>query len=118
MRKFKDSEVEYTLEIIDEDMSVRGNVQVSGDDADDKLVEDQILNRLENGETWAWCIVKVTATWHGVQGTNYLGGCSYTDEKEFKHPDGYYEDMKAQALSMLKQNIREMQSRVCGVKVA
>jgi hypothetical protein len=118
LKKFNEKEVEYKLEIMDEDLPVRDNIQASGDDEDDRFVEDQILNRLENGDTWAWCIIKVTAEWRGLKGVDYLGGCSYTNEKEFKMPGGYYEDMKVQALNDLKNQIKELQSKVCNIEVA
>lgn len=117
MRKLNEADIEYTLELLPEDMPVRGNALASGDESEDKRAEDAILKELE-WNPWAWCCIKVTASWHGIKGVDYLGGCSYKDEMEFKQEGGYYEDMKAQALEDLKRTIREMQAKVCCVEVA
>lgn len=94
--------VEFTLEIEEEDTPVRGNAMASGDDAADKALEDSIIDRLSVGDLWAWCCVRVTAsiTIGGTRysGDDYLGGCSYDGERDFKQSGGYYEDMKENAL--------------------
>lgn len=118
MKKFKESEVDYVLEVEMDNFPVRGNAIASGDDAEDKRVEDEILSRLNCGDIWAWGTVKVTALWNGFEGVDYLGGCSYRDEEDFKQPGGYFEDMKRQALADLKSNIKELQAKVCGLEVA
>jgi hypothetical protein len=48
-------------------------------------------------------VVRLTARWAGYEGYDYLGGCSYGSEEQFKHPDGYYPDMKARALENLNE---------------
>lgn len=96
MTKFDESEVEYTIDAVMDDLQVRGNAIATGNDADDKACEDQIILRLNQGDIWAWASVKVTARWNGLEGIDYLGGCSYRDEKDFKQPGGYYSDMKAE----------------------
>lgn len=118
MKRLNEKDVVYTLEAEFDDLQVRGNCVASGDDEYDKKVEDEIIRRLENEDVWAWASVKVTASWNGIEGVDYLGGCSYRDEEDFKTPGGYWEDMKAQALEDLKTNIRAMQGKVCGVVLA
>jgi hypothetical protein len=71
---------------------VRGNAMVSGDEAYDKRVEESILRRLRKGNYWAWASVEVRATWKGVTASDYLGGCCYKNEADFKKC-GYYDDM-------------------------
>jgi hypothetical protein len=115
--KFNEKDVTYTLEADFDDLEVRGNAIASGDDAYDKKVEDEIIARLENGDVWAWATIKVTAEWNGLEGVNYLGACCYKDEKDFKQPGGYYDDMKAEALADLKQTIKDLQSKVCNSEV-
>lgn len=63
---------------------------------------DAINARLEDGDEWAWCSVKVTATfgWGLVSASRYLGQCSYADEAGFR-ADAYFEDMRAEALDDL-----------------
>ena len=100
-----DPRIKIVLDVEGEDIPVRGNAMVSGDDGLDRQVEDEILQRVEQGDEWAWCHVKVTIyascvrmvecgmaitvdTW----ANDNLGCCSYMDEDEFK-AGGYYEDM-------------------------
>ena len=110
MRKLTNyDKVTYTVECLPEDMPVEGNAMSSGDDQYDKEVEESISNDLDSGNPWAWCVVKVTAEWNGLKGVDYLGGCSYKSEYDFRQ-DGYYEDMKDQALQDLNNILdKEMQ---------
>ena len=75
-----------------EDTPVRGNAIDSGDDAQDKACEDSILKRLDNGDIWGWCCVEVKGTIAGLSTSNYLGGCSYANESDFRK-GGYFKDM-------------------------
>lgn len=115
--KFIEKDVEYNLTVEPDDMPVRGNALASGDDSTDKKYEDEIIDRLNRGDVWAWATVKVTAHWNGLEGTDYLSGCCYQDEKDFKRPGGYYADMKKEALEALKQHIKELQAKVCGAQL-
>lgn len=81
--------------------SVRGNALASGDDDEDKRVEDEIIARLDDGDVWAWADVEVRAEWNGFEGSDYLGGCSYVDEADFCQPGGYFDDMKERAYEEL-----------------
>lgn len=101
-------EVEFQIITHNEDLPVKGNAIASGDDAQDKEVEDEIIERLENGDIWAWCCVEVVAKWRGMKGNDFLGGCSYQDEKDFMS-DGYYEDMKKVAYAALISEIEELE---------
>jgi hypothetical protein len=60
-----------------------------------------ILESLEHN-LWAWCVVQVTARWKGLTATDYLGGCSYENEREFRRC-GYYSDMKHNCIADLVQ---------------
>lgn len=112
-------EPEFKLECLPEDIYVRGNF-ASGDDAADKALEDEILERLKNGDDWAWCMVKVTCV-IALNGERfegepvYLGGCCYRDEKDFVENSMYYDDMKKEA----EENaMREVEDAVERGKVA
>lgn len=106
-----EDEVTYTLECSPEDIPVRGNAMASGDDEADRADEDRIIADLESGNEWAWCCAKVTAEWNGFEGKDYLGGCSYASEDDFKRPGGYYDDMKQQALDDLYRTVRSAVER-------
>jgi hypothetical protein len=111
---FDDSKVSYTLEVCEEFVTVRGNAMASGDADFDWSVEDSILERLEEGDVWAWASVKVTATYDGVdgvEGTDYLGCCSYADEEDFKS-GGYYDIMKEEARCALYDALNDIVDNV------
>ena len=97
--------IRYQIEIEQDDIPVRGNAIASGDNATDKAVEDEIIKRLDNGDTWAWCSVCVVAEAGGVEGRAYLGACSYKDEEDFR-AGGYYEQMQEEAKNDLMEQLR------------
>ncbi len=93
----------FSIEALPEDVPLKGQIMASGDDEADRAAELAIEKELE-WNPWAWALVKVTASylnWHGV---NYLGGCSYEDEEDFKK-GGYYFDMINMALNSLADEI-------------
>jgi hypothetical protein len=106
IRDLKANEVKFIIKAEQDDLRVRGNISDSGDEAFDKRIEDQVLERLDYGDIWAWASVEVQATWEGFSGRDYLGACSYKDEEDFK-ADGYYEDMCKEALKDLNDEIRD-----------
>jgi hypothetical protein len=108
------SKINYTIECLPEDISVRGNACVSGDKAHDRQVEDDIIKQLNDGNEWAWCTVRVTAELEGFKGVAYLGACSYTSEAEFKASE-YYNDMCIEAREMLRDSLAE--AKLCGDEV-
>lgn len=61
---------------------------------------------------WIWCCVKVSACHDGLGliASDFLGGCSYKNESDFK-ACGYYEDMQQTALDELLVEIRH--AKVC-----
>lgn len=101
--------ITYRLYIEQEELQVRGNALVSGDSKADKRAEDRILKALDDGNTWAWCTVKCTATIEGVdlEGVDYLGACSYKDVKAFIRKGGYYDDMRDVAKENLLEKLRD-----------
>jgi len=89
--------VTFRIEAEEDQIPVRGNAMASGDDDEDKKYEDEIIDRLERGDVWAWAAVTVIAEYEGFKGWDHLGGCSYKDERDFVKNSGYYEDMKSEA---------------------
>lgn len=87
-----------------DDMPVRGNALASGDDAEDKRCEDEILARLDRGDVWAWALVEVRASWEGWKASDFLGACSYESEAEFR-ADEYFADMRETALRALADTL-------------
>jgi hypothetical protein len=92
--------------IVEQDeIAVCGNALASGDDAEDKACEDEILRRLDRGDVWAWCFVTCEASCEveGVtfKGRDTLGGCSYKDRKDFMTCNG--NEMKILAINDMRE---------------
>jgi hypothetical protein len=104
-------EVEFILEILPEEAPVRGNAMASGDDDLDREVEDSIFASLMHGNDWAWCTVKVTARVDGIEGTDYLGCCTYDSEEDFRS-GGYWAQMKEQAAWELRGKLVDAKDAV------
>ena len=104
IRKLTAAEVTFSIECEEEHIPVRGNALASGDDEEDRACENEIIARLDRGDLWAWCTVKVTARWGDYEASEYLGCCSYENEKDFK-AGGYYEQMRDEALTRLQAEI-------------
>ena len=104
------NDAEITIEIEQCDMPVRGNAIASDDAELDRKVEDEILERLDRGDTWAWCEIRVCATMRAMGGnvsavSSWLGGCSYASEKDFREAGDYFEDLKREAIDALRDEI-------------
>ena len=101
-------DVEWVVEAEQDDLPVRGNAIASGDDEVDKRVEEEIIERIENGDVWAWASVCVRGRFKGLEATTYLGGCCYRDEDEFCQAGGYFDDMQKDVLSDLQDQLEEL----------
>ncbi len=109
--------VEYETSIEPSDIEIEGNAIASGDDEYDKKVENKLREDVESGNEWAWCDVKVTATYKDITGTDTLGACSYEDQNSFESEDGgYYSDMKEVALDDLYDQLVEMEKALDELK--
>lgn len=87
---------EYRIELLEEHEEIPEDFPI-----------EEIQNRLRKGDLWAWCCVKVTAWYAGIEGADFLGGCSYEDETDFKQ-GGYWEDMRIEALGELHVELMEI----------
>jgi hypothetical protein len=112
VRELTADEVKFEVEALPEDAAVRGNAMASGDEKIDQEAEDEILERLDRGDIWAWCTVRVVAKWNGFEGDAFLGCCSYKDVNDFCQPGGYYEDMREEALEQLNEEIHDADDKI------
>ena len=112
--------IKYEIEIEPEIIPIHGNLIVSGDDEFDNKMEDEVLNRTEHDQ-WAWCSIKVTASYSGYTGVAYLGCCNY-DNSEGKAEEQFradhYEDMKQEARDDLLDRLDEAQTAYRELKEA
>ncbi len=101
-------EVEFKHWIEPEDIRLEGNVQVSGNDEDDRAQEQWVLDQLEAGNDAAWCQAMVTAKVvindEEFEGRDSLGACSWPSERELWKDQ--LAEMKANALDDLFDRIR------------
>jgi len=75
---------------------------------DDPTCVEWIRDQLARGNEWAWCIVKVSATYKGITCSDYLGGCAYESRQSFMAGGGYYDDMVHTALTELAGELEEI----------
>lgn len=108
LKRLTKNECKITITAELDDTPIRGNAMASGDDAYDKEVEDEIINRVNDGDVWAWASIKVTASWSGYEGTDYLGCCSYKNEEDFINGDTYYDSMVIAAVDDLNRKLAKI----------
>lgn len=103
--------IQFKVECLEEHLPIESNLVDSGDKDLDQQEEQKVINDFNSGNPWAWCTIKVTAFIDGcpVKGVDYLGGCSYKSEDDFKK-DGYYEDMCQQAKDDLLNQFKNILS--------
>lgn len=114
IRQLTVAEVEFSLDVIEEDIEIKGNVLASGNEKDDREAEEWVRSQLRAGNYWAWCAVKVTARWKNFYGCDVLGCCSY-EMKEMREWHGletpadfietYGREMEKEALNSLNQHV-------------
>lgn len=97
MQELTLADVLWTLEVEQCDTPIRGNAMASGDDDADRAAEDEILKKLDDGNVWAWAMVRIQGTFMGLSAHTYIGGCSYDSEESFR-ADGTYEDIQNEVL--------------------
>jgi hypothetical protein len=98
--------VTISLHVIGDDLRRLDGSFDSDDPVADRLLVLDIQRRRRLGDVWAWADVEVRAT-HvlGYTGSDYLCGCCYADEADFKRPGGYYDDMVYDALDALDKSV-------------
>lgn len=103
LRPLTRDDVIITVEALPEDSSPEGHFS-TGDDERDRKICAEIREKAE-WNSWAWCCIKVTASWRGHSASDYLGGCCYDSKEEFVSEGGYYDDMVDRALEELNDEI-------------
>jgi hypothetical protein len=101
--------IEYRIDIYPENIPI--------DPEMDRATNLAINEQLNQGNQWAWCCVKITAYidgLEGIEGTDYLGCCSYKNEADFRS-GGYFEDMQARAKEELINNFNTWIARLTKV---
>ena len=91
---------EYALEVEQDDTPIRGHF-TTDEPARDRELEDELIARLDSGDVWAWCSVRVIATRDDgrIGRSDWLGGCSYASEADYRACSGYFDDQCHEAIS-------------------
>lgn len=90
-RRFDPERVSFELVCERDDIEPRGNC-CGCDDGCGCL--ETIYDRLDRGDVWAWCWVKITATYEDEElgelaCDDSLGGCNFKDEADFMQCHGH-----------------------------
>lgn len=111
-------EITYAVECLPEEERIEGNCSAV-DPETDQQTADWIRDQLNNGNEWAWCCIKVTASIDGIDvvGTDYLGCCSYKSESDFCRPGGYYDDMKEVAKRDMLEKLKELKAQLTDLEL-
>jgi hypothetical protein len=104
MRDLTEKDVQFSITPEEEDISVREGGFQKEDGSPDTEIISEIEKKLQSN-LWAWCSVRVRATWQGFHADVYLGGCSYESEEGFSN-GGYLPQMKAEALANLNIKVK------------
>lgn len=99
-------EIELTCE--SEDMPYEGNASAIGPE-EDAETNEWIRSELASGNEWAWCVAHVRVTFQGLTSDQYLGGCSYKGEKDFR--DNEMPNMVDEAIDEIN---RRLETRIGG----
>lgn len=106
-----------TIKDIEFSIDIEPEYDVTPEEDLDPRAARWVRKQLDSGNDWAWCVVKVTASYKGFEGTDYLGASSYKSEKDFKR-GGYYEDMQQRALESLISDTRYTAEQLEGINIA
>lgn len=106
LRPLREDEVTFTFTAEPEDLQLEGHFDSGEPEADAEMIAE-IRARLAKDDIFAWFCAKVTASWKGYAASEYSGGCSYENEKDFLECD-YYADLKARALEELNKELQSM----------
>lgn len=107
------SDIHWQLDCLPDDTRIEGNALASGDDVADRAQERWVHDQLDSGNQWAWCTVRLTGRYKGLESVDTLGCCSYLDENDFRQPGGYFDDMQSNVLADLQCQLDELLAECC-----
>jgi hypothetical protein len=101
--------VEIELFHESEDMPYEGNASAIGP-KEDAETNEWIRSELESGNDWAWCCVHVRVTYKGIVADQYLGGCSYRAEAEFRSSGGEFDTLVSECVDEINATIAKIRA--------
>lgn len=83
--------IEWSIRALSDDTQIE-DCFFTGDPSEDARICAKIRADSE-WNAWAWCTVEVTGEWHGLTARDYLFGCNYESEEDFR-AGGYFAEMQ------------------------
>jgi hypothetical protein len=96
-------EITYKIEVEQDDTRIRGNLCCTDDDEQDTKEENEVFRRLDNGDIYAWCLIKVTATFGRFSHSDYLVGNSLKDGSEVEEQVEFHGMKQEARLGLIKE---------------
>ncbi len=100
-----ESYINFEIEPSSELMPIETNA-----DFDLEKIEN-INAKLDAGNKWIWCTIRVKAEFKGIIGESFLAECSYENENEFKNSE-FWPKMRDEAFENLKKNVEKLKYRI------
>jgi len=69
---------------------------------DDAKDCELIRQRLDSGDQWAWCSVRLVGRFRALECWDSLGSCNFESEDDFRQ-SGYFADMQLEVLRQLQE---------------
>jgi hypothetical protein len=111
MIKLPIEKCKVSFNALNEDSSVRGNYILSDDEDFDRKCENEIQDRINDGDEYAWFCARVSVSHAGITEDTYLGCCNYNNEKQFLE-SGCYQDMIEEARVKLETRLQELSNNL------
>jgi len=112
LRELNADEVEFNVAVEPEYIYVEdGLVQDSGDEVADRAAEQEIINRINNGDDLAWVIITATAKWKEFEGYSHIGCCTFDHVSEI---DSFVKDyeLHEEALEDLNKTLKSIYDKL------
>lgn len=105
-QQFNQNGFDVDISITSEDSNPPpSNIEFDSEEDKDKFVKE-VYRRLEEGDLWAWCFVKVEVKYMGFIGSTTLSEVSAANLEDFKENSGYYGDLLNEARTDCLKNIQ------------
>jgi hypothetical protein len=80
---------------------------------EDEETLEWVREQIESGNEWAWFCAHVRVTYCAIVGDDYLGGCSYKSEDDFRS-DGYFDSMVDDCIARINRELSRKPCPRCG----
>jgi hypothetical protein len=95
-----------------EDVPVRGNAIASDDPDFDRMVEDELIARLDSGNGWAWCVLCVRVTLGPAHGMATMTRSASSKEDFLAGLSDYLDDLIDEAKRKCVEDFKRLKATV------